>query len=209
MSGRRAALLLSGGRSSRLGGRPKALLEVGGRSGIRRIAEIALAGGVDRVVAVVGPHAEQVASALDGLPVTICRAPRAALGRTGSVQDGLASVPDAEEIVLWPVDHPFAQAKTLAALGEAMASDPLGLWFLPTWNGHGGHPVLFRSSVRGRIDALAPDAPLRSLLPSLGPQVVRLPVDDPGVAENVDTPEAYAEARAAFAQREGIGWIDD
>ncbi|HKS59170.1 MAG TPA: hypothetical protein VJS68_00135, partial [Thermoplasmata archaeon] len=67
--------------------------------------------------------------------------------------------------------------------------------------GRGGHPVLLRPSVFPQILDLAPGAPLRSLLPSLGVQVTRVAVDDPGVIEAVDTPESYQTYLARWNQR--------
>ena len=51
--------------------------------------------------------------------------------------------------------------------------------------------------IRARIAAIAGlgrDTPLRNLLAEFGPQVLRIPVSDPGVTENVDTPETYRAA---------------
>ncbi len=191
-----AALILSAGASSRFGGQPKALLPVDGRTGVRRIAEICLNDGFDPVTVVVGPHRHPIAHELRGLGVELVDSEDWSEGRTGSVQRGLAEIPPLRDVVLWPVDHPFVAPRTVDALLAARETDRIGVWFIPTFEGRGGHPVLWRPAVRNDIFDLRPDAPIRSLLPEFGPQVRRLPVDDPGVVANVDTPDAY---RAAFA----------
>jgi molybdenum cofactor cytidylyltransferase len=197
-----AALVLSGGESSRFGGSPKALLPVGDRSGVRRIAEISLDAGFDPVVVVVGPHRSPIAHDLRGLSVEVVDSPEWYLGRTASVQAGLRAIPDDHDLLFWPVDHPFVSSGTVGALCRARDSDLLAVWFIPTHGGHGGHPVLWRSAVRPDLLDLRPDAPVRSLLPEFGPQVVRIPVEDPGVVANIDTPDAYRTALEAW-QREG------
>jgi molybdenum cofactor cytidylyltransferase len=197
-----AALVLSGGESSRFGGSPKALLPVGDRSGVRRIAEVCLAGGFDPVVVVVGPHRAPIAHELRDLRVEIVDAEEWYLGRTASLQAGLRAIPTDHDLLFWPVDHPFVSAHTIERLRAARESDLLAVWFIPIYRGHGGHPVLWRSSVRPDLLDLRPDAPVRSLLPEFGPQVVRIAVDDPGVVTNVDTPEAYRSALETW-QRDG------
>ncbi|MFZ0698682.1 MAG: nucleotidyltransferase family protein [Thermoplasmata archaeon] len=203
-----AALLLSGGASSRFDGRPKALLPVGSRPAIRRMAEIALDEELFPVIAVAGAHAEAVLQAVRGLPVSVVGAERWREGRTASIQAGLAVIPPEHDVLLWPVDHPFVEPATVLELLRARANDALGSWFLPTWGGHGGHPVLIRRSVFPAIRSLAPDAPLRNLLPELGPQVVRVPVDDPGVFANVDTLERYVAAHQEWRERSERRWIE-
>jgi molybdenum cofactor cytidylyltransferase len=199
-----AALILSGGASSRFGGQPKALVPVDGRTGVRRIAEICLADGFAPVTVVVGPHRHPIAHELRGLAVDLVDSEEWAEGRTGSVQTGLASIPPQRDVVFWPVDHPFVRPRTVDALLAARATDQIGVWFIPTYEGRGGHPVLWRPPVRNDIFDLRPDAPIRSLLPEFGPQVRRLRVDDPGVVANVDTPDAYLAAAADWDAREVV-----
>ncbi len=199
-----SALLLTAGASSRFGGRPKALLPVGETTAIRRMAEISLAEGFDPVTVVVGPHRAPIARELRGLPVEIAEAERWSQGRTGSVQAGLTALPPGRDVLFWPVDHPFALATTPEILESVAARDLLGVWFLPTFRGHGGHPVLWRSVVRADILDLRPDAPLRALIPEYGPQVRRVAIEDPGTVANVDTPDAYRRAHDEWNRRGGF-----
>jgi molybdenum cofactor cytidylyltransferase len=189
-----AAVLLSAGASSRFGGEPKALLPVGERTSVRRMAEIALADGFDPVAVVVGAHHGPIAHELRGVPVSVVNAERWYEGRTASVQAGLSAVPADRDVLFWPVDHPFVSPRTIDLLLAARARDALAVWFVPTYQGTGGHPVIWRRPVREEILRLRPDAPIRSLLPEFGPQVRRIPVADPGVTANIDTPEAYRAA---------------
>jgi molybdenum cofactor cytidylyltransferase len=196
-----AALLLSGGESSRFGGAPKALMSLGGTSAIRHLAELCLARDLDPVVVVVGPHRGPVAHELRGLPVTLVDSELWYEGRTASVHAGLEAIPPDRDVLFWPVDHPFVSASTVDVLLQARESDPLALWFIPTFEGHGGHPVLWRSAMRADVLDLRSDAPLRSLLPEFGVQVRRVPVHDSGVVANIDTPEAYRAALEAWMAR--------
>ncbi len=204
-----SALLLSGGASSRFAGYPKALVSTGNRSGIRRMAEITLDLGFDPVVVVVGPHHHPIQDALRGVGVQLVDSEEWYEGRTASVQAGLRALPPAHDVLLWPVDHPFVAARTVERLAAARDSDELGLWFIPSYQGASGHPVLWKERVRADVLELRPDAPIRALIPELGPQVRHVTVDDPGILANIDTPDRYREAYDAWRERQGDGWTDD
>ncbi len=197
-----AALLLSGGASTRFAGQPKALLPAGERTSIRRLAETSLAAGLDPVVAVVGTHRAPIAHELRGLPVEVVEAEDWYEGRTATVQAGLRAIPDDRDVLLWPVDHPFVAARTVDVLLSVRDRDDLAVWFIPTYRGRGGHPVLWRAGLREDLLELRPDASIRLLLPELGPQVRRVAVEDPGVVANVDTPEEYRAALDLWRERE-------
>jgi molybdenum cofactor cytidylyltransferase len=194
----RVAVILAAGASTRLGGRPKALLEVSGEPAVVRIARICREEGFEPRV-VVGLHAAMIRGAFS-LPVPdVVENPDWARGRTGSIQKGLEGLGPETEVLLWPVDHPFVQAKTLRRLGTAAEHDAMGVWFIPSFGGFGGHPVLLEPPVISRIRDLSPGTPLRDLLPEFGPQVVRVPVDDVGVRANVDTEEDFRRYQSLVA----------
>lgn len=190
MGARDVAVILSAGASTRFGGRPKALLPVWGESAIGRMVRVAREEGFDPCV-VVGAHAAEIRGSLSSTALRIVENSQWSLGRTGSIQVGLAAVGSVTSALLWPVDHPFVQAMTLRRLRVATEHDAMGVWFIPTFDGSGGHPVLVKPSVLPRIQSLAPTDSLRTLFPTLGAGVVRVPVDDPGVQANVDTVETF------------------
>jgi molybdenum cofactor cytidylyltransferase len=200
-----ATVVLAAGASTRFHGYPKACLRVGDESAVRRIARLALSAGSSPVVVVTGPHAPEIARALDGVPVRLVHHPEWSSGRTSSVQAGLGHVPAGDDVLVWPVDHPFVDQGTLARMTAARAQDDLAVWFIPMYLGRGGHPVLLRSEAIDQVRALAPEEPMRGLLPWLGAQVRRVSVPDPGVVEDVDTPEEYRRYLEAWRSR----WTGD
>ena len=199
-----AALLLSGGESTRFGGVPKALMSLAGVPAVRRMAETCLSRGHDPVVVVVGPHRGPIAHELRGLAVDLVDSELWYEGRSASIRSGLEAIPPERDVMFWPVDHPFVTAATLDALEQVRDRDALAVWFIPTYRSKGGHPVLWRSSIRADILDLRSDAPLRSLLPEFGVQVRRIEVDDPGVVTNVDTPEEYRAALEEWEARSRV-----
>ena len=86
------AVLLAAGAGARLGGRPKALLELGGVPLILRQL-IALSGaGVDEVVVVLGHHADAVEAAVRAFPITLVHNPAPDDGQASSVRIGLQAL---------------------------------------------------------------------------------------------------------------------
>jgi molybdenum cofactor cytidylyltransferase len=202
MSEEPLALILAAGASTRFEGRPKALLPISGEPAVVRLVRISQEEGfVPRVV--VGSHSAEIRSALYLSRVDIVDNPEWADGRTGSVQKGIEGLTDATSVLLWPVDHPFVQAMTLRRLRTVAEHDAMGVWFIPTFGGFGGHPVLLEPAVLPRIRALNPGAALRTLIPGFGPQVVRVPVEDPGVRANIDTERDYLQFQSRDLTEEG------
>jgi CTP:molybdopterin cytidylyltransferase MocA len=86
------AVLLAAGSGSRMGHRPKSLLELGGVPLIRRQL-IALSGaGVDEVVVVLGHYAELIEDAVKEFPVTLVRNPDPDAGQISSLRLGLQAL---------------------------------------------------------------------------------------------------------------------
>jgi len=85
------AVILAAGGSSRMG-RPKPLLEIGGRPLVACAAEAALAAAVWPVVVVLGAHAEKIRPALARLPVLPIENPAWSEGMASSLRAGLAAL---------------------------------------------------------------------------------------------------------------------
>jgi len=87
-------------------------------------------------------------------------------------------------------DMPFVKPQTLAALArEAGASAVVR----PSYEGRPGNPVLWGRDYFSELAALRGDHGGRDLLKRHPPAL--LECGDPGIAIDIDTPEALAEAR--------------
>jgi molybdenum cofactor cytidylyltransferase len=147
------AVLLAAGAGSRMGGRPKALLELGGVPLIRRQL-IALSGaGVDEVVVVLGHHAELLEPVVQDFPVTLVRNPRPDDGQVSSQRLGLQALAGRLDAVLVALaDQPLVQAQDIGALIGAYKKRPEGTSVLvPMVGGEPGNPVIFSADVKEQI----------------------------------------------------------
>jgi len=143
------AVLLAAGSGSRLGHRPKSLLELGGVPLIRRQL-IALSGaGVDEVVVVLGHHAEAIEAAVRDFPVTLVRNPAPDDGQASSVRVGLAALGgklDAALVAL--ADQPLINAQDITALIGAFKQRGAARMVVPRVGGEPGNPVILDASLR-------------------------------------------------------------
>jgi len=154
------AVLLAAGSGSRIGTRPKSLLELGGVPLIRRQLGALAGAGVDEVVVVLGHHAEAIAPALQALAVTIVRNPRPDDGQVSSQRLGLAALAGRlDAVIVALADQPLVEAQDITALIGAWKRRPEGAQVVyPEVGGERGNPVIFSSEVRQQI--LAAGAPV-------------------------------------------------
>ncbi len=175
-------IILAAGASSRMG-QPKALLWLDGERYVQRLVRL-LRPVCDEVLVVVGRHAAEIAPHVD----RVARAPAWRRGMRASLRAGLRAASPGP-VLLTHCDRPWVHRSTLAALAAATDAAPV----LPFHRGHPGHPVRLPAWLRPRL--LAPDdTPLRAILFGHAPRA--LPVDDPGVLLDANTP-AQARERAA------------
>lgn len=144
------AVLLAAGAGSRLGGRPKALLELGGVPLILRQL-IALSGaGVDEVVVVLGHHADAVEAAVRAFPITLVHNPAPDDGQASSVRTGLRALsPRIDAVIVALADQPLIDAQDMVALIGAYKKRPEGTaMVVPRIAGEPGNPVIFDAALR-------------------------------------------------------------
>lgn len=152
------AVLLAAGSGSRMGHKPKSLLELGGVPLIRRQL-IALSGaGVDELVVVLGHHADRIEPAVRDFPVTLVRNPDPDAGQVSSLRLGLQALsPRIDAVLVALADQPLIHAQDINDLIGAYKKRPDGTQVVqPDVDGQPGNPVMFSTEVREQI--LAGDA---------------------------------------------------
>lgn len=151
-----------------------------------------LRGHCQRVIVVTGFRPGLVADLLPGRADTVeVVNPDFAGGMFTSVRAGAAVLsPALDGIIVLPADCPLVGASTLDALRDAFAAHDRARAVVPTYSGRGGHPVLLPARAREAILAAPPRATLRDVIADLAP--LRVPVDDPAVLMDLDTPADLA-----------------
>ncbi len=135
--------------------------------------------------------ARQVRS-LAGNP-EVALAPDAALGMGHSLAAGIDAIADHWQ---WAsvalADMPFVRKGTLAELLDVFFATEAQSIVQPIYRGTPGHPVTFPSSCFAGLRALTGDQGARSMLRD-NEHLIRHPVADRGVLDDVDTPGALID----------------
>ncbi|HEV2381779.1 MAG TPA: nucleotidyltransferase family protein [Terriglobia bacterium] len=184
-------LVLAAGESSRMG-RDKALLDYRGRTFLETIILKLVEAGLERVIVVLGHHAEDIQRTVDLAAAEVMVNRNYLDGQTSSLQTGLAVLdrtdtgPDA--IILCLVDHPAFQPATVCALIEEFDRSASRV-IIPTYEGWRGHPVLIARPLFAPLLALPPDQGANTAIRASRCRTVDVP--DPGILVDVDDPETY------------------
>lgn len=172
-------------------GEPKALLTAGQRTFVRRILDTLRAAAVADAVVVVRPESDavvrEIAAAGYGRAVVNGDPSR---GQLSSLVTGLDAIdgPRVVAALVTLVDAPLVTPATIESL-LARATISRAPILRATYENRHGHPVIFK---RELFDAL------RRADPAVGAKAVfaanaveNVDVDDPGVLQDVDTPDDY------------------
>lgn len=185
--------------AARAPGQDKLLMTLKNGTPIAQASAAALRAATRRTVAVTraDQNALRALLAANGCEVLVLEAGANGMG------DSLAAAarhlldtapPQARACLVALADMPWLRADTcqhvaLAAHAAARPDAPVSApaIVVPTWNGQRGHPVAFDRALWAELAALAGDKGARALLARH--PIKTVPVDDPGVLADVDTPE--------------------
>ncbi len=189
------AVLLAAGAGSRLGGRPKALLELGGVPLIMRQL-IALSGaGVDEVVVVLGHYADAIEAAVGQFPITLVHNPSPDDGLASSVRIGLQALsPKIDAVMVALADQPLINAQDITALIGAYKKRGDKAMVVPrVTTAHGnpepGNPVIFDAALRDEWLAGTADLACRKWRETHPERVLWFDSDNRRYRIDIDTPE--------------------
>ena len=192
-------LILAAGASSRMGS-PKAALDYGGRTALSRILATCESLDLGEAVVVTGAHPEATLAAAAGHSARFVRNANWEQGRGASLLRGLRAVPpDAEGVLLWPVDVCLPGSGVVSDLVAAFARTPGAQAAVPSHTRRRGHPLLIGAEALPRFLDLGPKGSARDLVRELAEEgrLVHVPCADRSVLMNVNTPQDYARWRLA------------
>jgi molybdenum cofactor cytidylyltransferase len=193
-------VVLAAGASSRMGS-DKALLPW--RGGTFLSAAIrALQPATDLVIVVAGANADTLTPIVNANAAFMVINPDPGQGQFSSLRIGLQEVlnrgRDAAIVTL--VDRPAAGEATIERLRDEFLAADDEIWaVVPEYAGKHGHPIVIgREMMSAFLDA-PESSSAREVEHSLQSHIRYVPVDDPMVAANVDTPEDFAKLNSGTA----------
>lgn len=181
------AVIVAAGMSSRMGDF-KPMMNIGSISIAQRIVATLHQAGVERIIVVTGYNAQQLERHLAGNGLIFLRNEAyASTQMFDSAKIGLSYLRDkCDQILFTPVDIPLFTALTVTKLLESGA--PLAC---PVCEGKTGHPLLISSSLLDTILSDRGENGLQGAISRCGVTMTQVPVEDPGVLHDADTPEDY------------------
>jgi nicotine blue oxidoreductase len=177
-----AGLLLAAGEGSRLGGRPKALLELDGERLVDRGVRTLRDGGCSPVLVVAG------AAQIEVIGAVVVPNPDWRTGMGSSLRAGLSALPPGcPAVVVALVDQPLVGAEAVTRLIEAY--DAGAGVAVATYEGRPRNPVLIASEhFEAVAEAAKGDAGARVFLRAHPELVTEVPCSDIAAPDDIDTP---------------------
>ena len=187
-----SAVVLAAGLSSRMEGRHKLLLPVGGEPAVRRVVRALGAAQPNEIVVVTGFNGRAVIEALDGLDVRFQSNPRYREGQMTSVAAGVAALQaPCDVVMICLADQVLLEAADYRELVDAYASMPRGSILVPMFEGARGNPVLFAASYAPEVVNGHVNPGCRKLIAEHGDEVFVYEAAHDRFAVDMDTPEDY------------------
>ncbi len=191
-----AAVVLAAGLSRRMKAE-KILLPFGDSTVLETILSTLALAGVEEVVCVLRTDLPDAARRARAAGARVVWNARPEEDMLISIRMGLRAVsPKASAVFIWPADCPAVSPRTVGLL--ARSADPARA-LIPVYRSRRGHPALLGRELLPAVEGIPPREGLRHLWRTRAEAVTEIAVDDPGILQNLDTPEAY---RVAVESRE-------
>ncbi len=196
-----SAIILAAGFSSRMK-QFKPLLRIGEKTFIEHTIALFKSAGIGDVVTVVGHLSEKLS------PVVIAASSRYVInknyqdGMYASIQAGVRALTHScEAFFLHPVDIPFVLPTTVQQLSDAFCKNSHTMVCYPQFQSKRGHPPLINSLLVDEILSYSGQGGLREFLRRHENRAIVVPVEDPFIRLDADTPKDLLRFREMMAMQ--------
>ena len=185
-----AAVILSGGASRRMGS-PKALLPYQGRPFLEHLLDITKHPEIGARRVVLGADAGPIINETALPPEEIVINHEWEKGQLSSIHAALHTLPpDADGILLLPVDHPLVSAALVSELIETFTQTGAPI-VVPVYEGRRGHPVIFAARLFPELLAAPMDKGARAVVWAHKDEIAEVPTNEEGCVLNLNDPDAF------------------
>ena len=186
-----AAVILSGGASSRMGA-PKALLPYQGRPFLEHLLEVTKHPRIGARRVVLGAHAEAIGKTITLNPEEVVLNEEWEKGQVSSIQAALRSLPAGTDgILLCLVDHPLISSTLVDGLIQHFYETRAAV-VLPVFEGRRGHPVIFSATLYAELERAPMDVGARSVVWAHKTEVSEYVTAEEGCVVNLNDPDTFA-----------------
>jgi molybdenum cofactor cytidylyltransferase len=178
------AVVLAAGKGTRAG-TAKLRLTIGEETFLHRSVRVLQSAGIEDIVCVVSR--EEAAWAACEIPDVELLVNRSVTGdMLSSVRLGIGALSVCCGVLMMPVDHPCVAERTVRRLLEAGRRAEESV-IKPVYDTHTGHPILLPRAIFRPVLVSDEGDTLRNIIAASQLNVLRVPVDDPGVLRNINT----------------------
>jgi molybdenum cofactor cytidylyltransferase len=178
-------LLLAAGKGRRFGSDKRWATLADGRSVFAATLDVVASGGLP-VLVCLRPGDIRAQQLLDERGLAWVECDRAEEGMGAVLAQGLQVVSEWQAVLVALADMPWITPQTFRAVAEVIHCNSI---CRASYSGVPGHPVGFGSDYFNELRQLSGDEGARSLLQRHSALVTDLPVDDPGILQDIDRPE--------------------
>jgi molybdenum cofactor cytidylyltransferase len=178
-------------------GRPKLALPLGEHTILEHIIIALRLAKIEHILVVIGPHVRELEALAENAGAHVYCPIEQTAGMRATVEHGLRWLekrfrPRSNDAwLLAPADHPTLTPTVVRDLELAWKSHPEYSIFVPTYQGRRGHPLLLTwGHVRG-IRKYPAEQGLNIYVRQHMAETLEVPVTDPDVLGDMDTPEDY------------------
>lgn len=183
-----AAVILSGGASSRMGS-PKALLAYQGRPFLEHLLEVSQHPKISTRRVVLGAHAEPIAREIHLHADEIVINDEWEKGQLSSIHAALHSLPAGiDGMLLLLIDHPLISAGLVRELIEAFYASRKPI-VLPLYRGRRGHPIIFSSTLFPELMAAPLETGARYVVWQHAAEIQAVETTEEGCVLNLNDPD--------------------
>jgi molybdenum cofactor cytidylyltransferase len=151
-----------------------------------------LIAGAGNALAVIRPGARELRAELERAGCVVVESENCARGIGESLAAAVAASHDAAGWIVALGDMPYVRPATVEAVRAQLEIGALIAAPLNAVTGVRGHPVGFASTLHDELLALRGDSGARAVIARHHDELVPVPVDDPGIFVDIDTPEELA-----------------
>ncbi len=200
-----SAVVLAAGLSTRMQGRHKLVLSVGGEPAIRRTVRAILGAQPEEVVVVTGHEEPAVREALAGLPIQVHRNPRYAEGQASSVAIGVAALTRAVDAALICLgDMVLLTAQDYRDVVRAYGANLEKSILVPHFRGQRGNPVLIAEWRLPQVISGHSNPGCRKLIEENPDDVFCYEAAHDRFISDMDTPKDYEDVLKRLAPAESM-----